>query len=341
MGACRKPTAEPTPALAGLTRPASFAATGESRTPRESIVNYNNFYEFSTSKEGVAKAAAGFATAGWQIEVDGLAHRLQTEVGQRGDQPLTLSFYAVDDYLTCPLRYKYGHVLRVPLAPHHSLIYGSALHAAVAEFHRRHARGDVMSEEQLFASFEAAWTNDGFLSREHEEARLAAGREALRTFRTAQLEPALQKAIQSIMAATFTFATPVVPTTSTTGSTKAYLAAFQSDPSRPFWKGYLKAYQRDSTGLIPVDANNIPLSSALVWEAGQVLSTTGSSTRTIKTVASVTNTVTGSTTVGTGSLSSFDKTNSAITQTLVAASSSTERHDCMSACTGFSSNQLR
>ncbi len=80
-------------------------------------------------------------------------------------------------------------MLRVPLAPHHSLIYGSALHAAVAEFHRRHARGDVMSEEQLFASFEAAWTNDGFLSREHEEARLAAGREALRRFRAAQLEP--------------------------------------------------------------------------------------------------------------------------------------------------------
>ncbi len=106
-----------------------------------------------------------------------------------GGEPLVLSFYAVDDYLTCPLRYKYAHVLRVPLAPHHSLIYGSALHAAVAEFHRRHARGDVMSEAQLYASFEDAWTNDGFLSREHEEARLAAGRDALRRFRDQQLAP--------------------------------------------------------------------------------------------------------------------------------------------------------
>jgi DNA helicase-2/ATP-dependent DNA helicase PcrA len=102
---------------------------------------------------------------------------------------LTLSFYAIDDYLTCPLKYKYAHLLRVPLAPHHSLIYGSALHAAVAEFHRRHARGDVMTEDELYASFEAAWTNDGFLSREHEEARLAAGREALRRFRDEQLTP--------------------------------------------------------------------------------------------------------------------------------------------------------
>jgi type IV pilus assembly protein PilY1 len=141
----------------------------------------------------------------------------------------------------------------------------------------------------------------------------------------AELESALQDAIRRIVAATFTFATPVVPTTSTTGSTKAYLAAFQSDPSRPFWKGFLKAYQRDSNGLVPIDANGVPLSSALVWEAGQVLSGVASSSRTIKTVASLTTTTSGTATVGTGSLTSFDKSNSAITQSLLAVTSSTDR----------------
>jgi DNA helicase-2/ATP-dependent DNA helicase PcrA len=110
-------------------------------------------------------------------------------VTRRGDEPLVLSFYAIDDYLTCPLKYKFGHLLRVPIAPHHSLIYGSALHAAVAEFHKRHARGDVMTEEALYAAFEAAWSNEGFLSREHEEARLAAGRVSLDRFRAEQLRP--------------------------------------------------------------------------------------------------------------------------------------------------------
>ena len=94
----------------------------------------------------------------------------------RAGEPIALSFYAIDDYLTCPLKYKYAHVLRVPLAPHHSIIYGAAIHAAVAEFHKRHARGDVMSEEELVDAFTAAWRSEGFLSREHEEARLAAGR---------------------------------------------------------------------------------------------------------------------------------------------------------------------
>jgi DNA helicase-2/ATP-dependent DNA helicase PcrA len=116
-------------------------------------------------------------------EKPAVASRLPT------DEPLSLSFYQVDDYLTCPLKYKYAHVLRVPLAPHHSIVYGSALHKAVQEFHRRHARGDVMTEAALFEAFELAWTNEGFLTRAHEEARLEAGRAALRRFRDEQLRP--------------------------------------------------------------------------------------------------------------------------------------------------------
>jgi DNA helicase-2/ATP-dependent DNA helicase PcrA len=105
------------------------------------------------------------------------------------DGPLSLSFYQVDDYLTCPLKYKYVHILRVPIAPHHSIVYGAALHQAVQEFHRRQAKGYVMSDEELGAAFERAWSNEGFLTREHEEARLAAGHAALRRFREQQLAP--------------------------------------------------------------------------------------------------------------------------------------------------------
>ncbi len=103
--------------------------------------------------------------------------------------PLTLSFYQVDDYLTCPLKYKYVHVLRVPIAPHHAIVYGAALHQAVQEFHRRQARGSIMGEDELLAAFDRAWSNEGFLTREHEEARLAAGRAALLRFREEQMRP--------------------------------------------------------------------------------------------------------------------------------------------------------
>lgn len=41
----------------------------------EDITNYNNYYEFSTSKTGVAAKAASFVTRPWTVEVDGLVQK--------------------------------------------------------------------------------------------------------------------------------------------------------------------------------------------------------------------------------------------------------------------------
>jgi sulfoxide reductase catalytic subunit YedY len=60
----------------------SYAGAGykvdETPTPRASILNYNNFYEFTTDKDGVAKSAEAFKTDGWQVEVTGLCHKPRT-----------------------------------------------------------------------------------------------------------------------------------------------------------------------------------------------------------------------------------------------------------------------
>ena len=47
----------------------------ETMTAETSILNYNNFYEFTTQKEAVATAAANFKTDGWQLVVDGLVNK--------------------------------------------------------------------------------------------------------------------------------------------------------------------------------------------------------------------------------------------------------------------------
>jgi sulfoxide reductase catalytic subunit YedY len=44
----------------------------------EEITNYNNFYEFSTSKQGVASAARNFVSRPWTVEVTGLAGKPKT-----------------------------------------------------------------------------------------------------------------------------------------------------------------------------------------------------------------------------------------------------------------------
>ncbi len=96
--------------------------------------------------------------------------------------PLRLSFYQVDDYRTCPLKYKYIHLLRVPLRTHHAVAYGRAIHEAISAYLRARLAGRAFSEAELLQAFAGAWRNDGFLSRQHEELRYAAGEEALRRF---------------------------------------------------------------------------------------------------------------------------------------------------------------
>src|SRR5690349_210198 len=48
---------------------------GDQLTPLDAITNYNNFYEFDTSKGGVAYAAKGFVTRPWAVSVDGLVNK--------------------------------------------------------------------------------------------------------------------------------------------------------------------------------------------------------------------------------------------------------------------------
>jgi len=49
--------------------------TSEARTSLQDITNYNNFYEFDTSKRGVAVAAKGFVTRPWSVSVEGLVNK--------------------------------------------------------------------------------------------------------------------------------------------------------------------------------------------------------------------------------------------------------------------------
>jgi DNA helicase-2/ATP-dependent DNA helicase PcrA len=97
-------------------------------------------------------------------------------------EPLAVSHKQVDDYETCPLKYHYVHILRIPLRQHHSIVYGSALHTAVEFYLRRRAAGNFTALDDLLRAFDDAWRNEGFLTREHEEQRKQAGMQALTRF---------------------------------------------------------------------------------------------------------------------------------------------------------------
>ncbi|HSF04871.1 MAG TPA: ATP-dependent DNA helicase [Methylomirabilota bacterium] len=111
------------------------------------------------------------------------------------DAEFILSHKQVDDYETCPLKYWNVHIQRIPIRRHHAVAYGAIVHKVVEYYLRRRAVGNYTPVEDLLAVYERAWAGEdilhdrpgheraeGFLTREHEEARKAAGREALRRF---------------------------------------------------------------------------------------------------------------------------------------------------------------
>jgi type IV pilus assembly protein PilY1 len=127
-----------------------------------------------------------------------------------------------------------------------------------------------------------------------------------------ELEASLRVALTRITQRTYSFTRAVVPAV-TAGSRRAYVASFQPGASTAFWRGSLKAYQRDATGMVPVDGNGVPLASALVWDAGRALNRLPAGRRTIYTEID-------------GALTPFTKTNAVITSAMVGTSSAAERN---------------
>jgi DNA helicase II / ATP-dependent DNA helicase PcrA len=120
------------------------------------------------------------------------------------DRPLTLSYGQVHDYLECPAKYRYAHLVRIPTPASHPMVYGRALHAAAQAYHRRQLAGAEMTLEELHAALDANWESVGFLTREHEDARRRAAHDAIARFwEQQQRDPARPTAVEQDFVVTF------------------------------------------------------------------------------------------------------------------------------------------
>jgi len=100
----------------------------------------------------------------------------------RGERIIELSHQKIDDYLTCPMKYRYIHVLKVPIRQHHTVIYGYAIHKAIQLYNANRLTGEGTPLDQLKEVFRRYWQAEGFLTRAHEELRFKEGMEALEEF---------------------------------------------------------------------------------------------------------------------------------------------------------------
>ncbi len=120
------------------------------------------------------------------------------------DEFIYLSFYQIDDYLSCPLKYKYVHILRVPIMEHHTVIYGRAMHEAVTKYFQLKIAGKEMELADLLNAFKESFDPQGFLDERHQKERFHIGQEALiRFFNSEEKRSSMPLYIEKDFAFTF------------------------------------------------------------------------------------------------------------------------------------------
>ncbi|EKD56156.1 MAG: hypothetical protein ACD_58C00287G0005 [uncultured bacterium] len=102
-----------------------------------------------------------------------------------GDK-IRLSRQQIDDYFTCPKKFYFAHIIKIPLLENHQLMYGVAIHEALNRYFTRKintpAGGKRSELSQLLSDYQEAFKNVGFITVEHEKQRYQQGVETLTRF---------------------------------------------------------------------------------------------------------------------------------------------------------------
>jgi methionine sulfoxide reductase catalytic subunit len=78
LAACAPSVTETPQNAAPVPKSTATDDLGDKVNTYEDITNYNNYYEFTTDKQGVAGLAKDFKTTPWTVEVGGLVNKLRT-----------------------------------------------------------------------------------------------------------------------------------------------------------------------------------------------------------------------------------------------------------------------
>lgn len=90
-----------------------------------------------------------------------------------------VNYTQISAYQTCPLKYKYGYVIKIPIQPSFALTFGNSIHATLREFHTEAIFNGNISCERLLELYKKNWDGTGYLDPKQREQRFASGEKFL------------------------------------------------------------------------------------------------------------------------------------------------------------------
>lgn len=97
--------------------------------------------------------------------------------------PKQFSFTQYEAYLTCPLQYRFAHILRLPTIGKYQMSYGTSMHTALEAFTQQWvAQGKPPTLEHLLQCYKDAWIDDWYPDDMVRETYREEGRQSLLQF---------------------------------------------------------------------------------------------------------------------------------------------------------------
>lgn len=113
---------------------------------------------------------------------------------------IRLNPHQIDDYITCPKKFVYIHILEVPITTKWEVAYGTVIHKAIGFYFARCLQGKAPSLDEVLDIYHKSWQPEGFTTHEHEIRKKRVGEQALRDFYERE-----QKHVREITAVEYPF----------------------------------------------------------------------------------------------------------------------------------------
>ncbi len=147
----------------------------------------------AVGESGIQKALVSAQDSKGQLAIFDLPS-LRNSFGQLADDdkpvkakkvkhiPRAFSFSQIQTYLTCPLKYKYQYILKIPTSAGSAASFGTSIHNALQFFYQQHMQNLQPTLNTLLELYKTNWVPIGYGSKKYEQEMKFEGERILREF---------------------------------------------------------------------------------------------------------------------------------------------------------------
>ncbi|MDP2735951.1 MAG: ATP-dependent DNA helicase, partial [bacterium] len=116
------------------------------------------------------------------LKTDEIRELADREIDVQSLIPAKFSYSQLEDYKSCPWKYRYKYIFKIPAAPAPPLSFGISMHEALREFEMRLMHGEKPTREDLLKIYQEHFSSQGYRDKKEKAAYFKQGKRMLTDF---------------------------------------------------------------------------------------------------------------------------------------------------------------